>query len=80
MLSSTLKLKNNGKELRRLRKDKGYSQLLLAIDVGTSPSRISDAENGKTEMRTETLQRIADRLGVDLDEFCLLYTSPSPRD
>ncbi len=50
-----------GPEIKRTRKDKGYTQKQLADLTGTSPKFISDVENGKA---TVQLDKVFDLLLV----------------
>lgn len=58
-----------GERIREIRKMKGLSILDLKEKTGLSKSTISDIENGKSSPTTETLQKIADALEVDIREF-----------
>lgn len=58
-----------GERIRKIRKIKGLSILDIKEKTGLSKSTISDLENGKSSPTTETLQKIADALKVDIREF-----------
>jgi len=58
-----------GERIRKIRKIKGLSILDIKEKTGLSKSTISDLENGKSSPTTETLQKIADALEVDIREF-----------
>ena len=51
--------------LRRYRKAKKVRQLDLAVEIGKSPNYINSIENGKYFPPPETIERIADFLGVE---------------
>ena len=53
-----------GNELRRLRKQSGLSQELLAANAGLSPEAVSLLERGRRTPRLTTLRLLAD--GMDL--------------
>jgi transcriptional regulator with XRE-family HTH domain len=59
-------LASMGRNVRRLRREKGWSQAELALRSDTSPSIVSLIENGKRNASTATLERIADALNVPL--------------
>jgi len=58
-----------GKNVRKIRKEKGLSILDLKNLTGLSKSTISDLENDKSSPTIETLQKIANALNVDIKEF-----------
>lgn len=58
-----------GKNVRKIRKEKGLSILDLKNLTGLSKSTISDLENDKSSPTIETLQKIAKALNVDIKEF-----------
>lgn len=58
-----------GERIRKIRKMKGLSILDIKEKTGLSKSTISDLENGKSSPTTETLQKIAKALEVDVTEF-----------
>ncbi|WP_129598796.1 helix-turn-helix domain-containing protein [Anaerophilus nitritogenes] len=53
-----------GERIRNIRKSKGYSIMNLREMTGLSKSTISDIENNKSNPTSETLNKIADCLGV----------------
>jgi ribosome-binding protein aMBF1 (putative translation factor) len=55
--------------VRVWREYRGLSLRSLAEQAGISPSALSDTETGKSEGRPATLPRIADILGVSLDDL-----------
>ena len=61
---------NPGKEIARLRKEKGFSQEKLAELLGVSRQAVTKWESGKTNPDTENLLAIAEIFGVSLDELC----------
>lgn len=54
-----------GARIALLRRDRGMSQLELAIESGVSKSYISDLERGKRNPSALTLRRIALALKID---------------
>lgn len=56
--------------LRRLRKEKGWSQERLAQQAGVTLSSLSKIESGANDNPTiKTLQSLASALGVTLDDL-----------
>ena len=58
--------KQIGKRIQYLRKQKGVSQLDLALDAGVNRNYLSDLERGERNPTLKVLVRIAEALGVDL--------------
>ena len=61
-----------GKNVAKLRKQKGFSQLQLSLEIGNkSPSLLSSAEvyKNKRHFNIEHLHKIAKVLDVDICEF-----------
>ncbi len=68
-----------GRNVRRLREEKGWNQTELGFHADTSPSIISLIENGKRNPSTATLAKIAGALGVEVaDLFPKADAPPSP--
>ncbi len=65
-----------GENIKDARERKRISQQELARRVGTSQSRISDIEAGKSDVLTGTLYRIARSLGEDMRT--LIGGNPNP--
>lgn len=53
--------------LKALRKQKGISQLKLAMDLGMNQNSISRYENGEREADYKTLIALADYFNVSID-------------
>lgn len=60
---------NLGENIRKIRLEKGYSIMKIRELTGLSKSTISDLENDKSSPTVETLQKIADALGVSVEDF-----------
>jgi transcriptional regulator with XRE-family HTH domain len=58
-----------GLNLQRLRRDKGLSQEELAHRADVHQTYLSGVEGGKRNPSVGVLERIADGLGVDIEEF-----------
>ena len=52
--------------IRLLRVKRGMSQIVLAVEAGTTPATISAIENREGNPTLEIMQRLADALGVDV--------------
>lgn len=57
-------MSNIGENIKRIRKEKGYSQKQLAEKLGTTPQNLAQYENGKRIPKIETLDKIAYALDV----------------
>lgn len=55
--------------MQEVRKSKGLSQDDLAIKAETHRSLIADIENGNSNAKINTLNALADALGVNLPEL-----------
>ena len=58
-----------GRRLRKLRTDKGWSQLYLAEVSGLGRSHISELENGRREAGLRALEMLATSLGIKVAEL-----------
>ncbi len=58
-----------GKKIQQIRKHKGITQEKLAEMIGIEVPSLSNLETGKYSPSTETLQKLADVLGVKAWEF-----------
>jgi transcriptional regulator with XRE-family HTH domain len=56
--------------MARLRREKGWTQKMLADAVGLSQEYIEDIEQGRRQAKTKTLAIIAAKLGVGIKELC----------
>lgn len=62
-------LKEFGKKLQKLRKARKISYRKFAIEADLSVSFIQKLESGRSNPSLSTLLKIAETLGVDLNEF-----------
>ncbi len=60
--------------LKEFRKQKGLSQTELANRVGLKQTTISQYENGSRRPNLHMAKKIADALGMSLDDFSCLST------
>lgn len=58
--------------LASVRLSRAYSQTHLANALGTSQSHIAKIESGAVDIQWETATRLADALGLKLDELRIL--------
>jgi len=58
-----------GKEIRRLRKAKGYSQEGFADDCGVHRTYMGSIERGETAISVELTKRLVSQLGITLGQF-----------
>ncbi len=58
-----------GKHLRKIREDKGVSQEKLSTDTGYYHTYVNKIEQGKYSPSLHTIWRLADKLGLTLEEF-----------
>lgn len=54
-----------GRNLRRHRKKRGFSQEAFADEMGVHRTYFSSVERGERNLTLQTLEKIADFLGVD---------------
>lgn len=54
-----------GRRIKRIRESKNYTQEYLAELVGIEQATLSNIERGKSYPSVDTLQKIADSLGVE---------------
>ena len=59
--------------IRLLRVKRGMSQIVLAVEAGTTPATISAIENREGNPTLDILQRLADALSV---EVAALFAKP----
>jgi len=60
-----------GKRIKSLREEKGVAQQDLAAQCNLEKSNLSRLEAGGTNPTIYTLKRIADNLGVNLEELVI---------
>lgn len=60
-----------GNKLKTIRTEKGYSQELLASKIGVRKQTISRYENSEREPNIRTAKRIANALGISLEELAV---------
>lgn len=58
-----------GKNLKKLRVDKGLSQLDLAVKCDVEKTTISRIENGRTNITLKTAVLLAEALRIELKEL-----------
>ena len=58
-----------GRNLKRIRKEKGISQGDIAREFGMDKAFISNIENGKTNPTLATIVRLAKAVGVSVEDL-----------
>ncbi len=58
-----------GKNLKRIRTEKGITQGDIVRNLGVSRSFINNIENGKTNPTLATITKLARAVGVSVDEL-----------
>lgn len=58
-----------GAKIRRLRKDKEWTQTYLSVHTGLSRTFISDLELGRKEACLRSLEILADGFGIPVSEL-----------
>lgn len=66
-------MKNN---LKKLRKEKGLTQISLQMQTGIEQALISKFESGERIPPTDTLMRLADFYGVSMDYIMCRTDNP----
>lgn len=62
--------------LKRLRKEKGYTQIAVQIKTGIEQALLSKFENGERVPPTETLIKLADFYEVSIDYILCRTENP----
>lgn len=70
----TIYLKSIGKNIARLRKEKGLSQLDVCAIINMEKSNLSSIENGRQNVTSLTLLKISKALQVQVNEFFYFQT------
>lgn len=66
-----------GRNLRRIRKDRGLSQEELGFRAEMKRSYVSDIERGKRNPSLQAMGRLADALDIDLAELLIAQRGSS---
>jgi transcriptional regulator with XRE-family HTH domain len=67
-----------GREIKRLREERGWSQAELAVYSGSSQPTVNQIESGKRNPSTRTLEKLAAALGVEVPAFFPKGQAPLP--
>ncbi len=65
-----------GREVKRLRDARGWSQAKLAVEADMSVSGVSMIENGQRNLTTATLGKLAGALGVEIGDLFPKASAP----
>ncbi|MEY8850021.1 helix-turn-helix domain-containing protein [Psychroserpens sp. XS_ASV72] len=68
-------LQKLGKRIAYLRRKQGFSQLDVCAEIKMEKSNLSAIENGRQNATTLTLKKIADAVGVEVQEFFAINIS-----
>lgn len=55
-----------GNKLKAIRALRGVTQAQLAADAGVSPTAIAEYEKGKRDLRSDTIRKLCEALGVQV--------------
>jgi transcriptional regulator with XRE-family HTH domain len=69
---------NVGEQIRRLREEKGWTGVQLAVKAGMAPSAVSQIETGKRNPNSASLVKLANALGVDVGDLYPKAQAPLP--
>ena len=64
--------------LREFRNRKNITQFELSKIINLPPSRISEIEHGKRDLRFQEAVKAAEYLGISLDELAGIKQKPAP--
>lgn len=64
-----------GEVLKRMRKIYGYKATEMSIELGISPSYLSEIENGKKQPSLDLLRKYSSIFGIKLSSLILLAES-----
>ena len=67
-----------GREVKRLREERGWSRTKLAAEADMSASGVTMIENGQRNLTTTTLAKLAGALGVEVRDLFPLGQAPLP--
>ncbi|HZV73103.1 MAG TPA: helix-turn-helix transcriptional regulator [Conexibacter sp.] len=67
------KLKQLGRTIRRMRRERELSQEAVAAAADVHPNQVGRLERGAADVYTSTLLRVVDGLGVPLSEVARAY-------
>jgi transcriptional regulator with XRE-family HTH domain len=59
-----------GQSIRKIRRDKDYTQEYMAFEMGISQKAYSDIENSKVKMNLEILTKISEILDIKPSDIC----------
>lgn len=62
-------LKKLGARIAKLRKEKGFSQLDICAEIKMEKSNLSSIENGRQNVTSLYLYKIANAIGVEVKDF-----------
>lgn len=63
-------MKPCGQSIRKIRRDRDFTQEYMAFEMGISQKAYSDIENSKVKINFEILTKISDILGIKPSDVC----------
>lgn len=66
-----------GDRVRKIREERGMTQMQLAARIGSDPPRVSRMELGKSDVLGSAIKKMAVALGVSTDYLFGLTDSPN---
>ncbi|WP_292008131.1 helix-turn-helix transcriptional regulator [Chryseobacterium sp.] len=63
-------MKECGQTIRKIRRNRDFTQEYMAFEMGISQKAYSDIENSKSRMNLENLSKIAQILDIEPSEIC----------
>lgn len=69
-----------GQNIRKIRRDKDFTQEYMAFEMGISQKAYSDIENSKVKMNLEILTKISDILEIKPSDICSISHKCSTND
>jgi len=67
--SDEIFLNKLGKNIAKIRREKGFSQLDVCAEIKMEKPNLSSIENGRQNPTSLTLKKIADSINVEVKEF-----------
>ena len=59
-----------GQNIRKVRREKDFTQEYMAFEMGISQKAYSDIENSKVKINLDTLTKISNILGIKPSDIC----------
>lgn len=69
-----------GQNIRKIRRDKDFTQEYMAFEMGISQKAYSDIENSKVKINLDILTKISDILNIKPSDICSISHKCSHND